>query len=369
MNTTLRFGLLCLAALVFVSMPMRSQAKIQAGIFAENNVLEVRGKASGGSISGATFSGFRVTLRWLTSYGVTLSEATTVVSSFSSSPSILRQGGVLTDGEYSYQTYGCTPTGPTITWTQDTEYPLFTVTVTGNSGVGFFEIPVWDEFILWNFIGYYVEVDGSDVTDYMNPSYAYGTNCALPVELTSFSASANRLGSQLAWSTATEKNNYGFDVERRSLGDAAAEWMRVGFVAGSGTKSTPTEYSYAEEGLAPGRYAYRIKQIDNDGTFTYSMTSEIEVGTADKVLSLSDNYPNPFNPSTLIEFSLPSDGYATLKVFNAVGQEVASLFDGEAAAGRIIQGRFDAKALSTGLYFARLQFDGKTLIKKMTLLR
>ncbi len=369
MKTNILLGLACLVALGLLSTQLRSQTKIQAGIFATNNVLEVRAKPTGGSFSGAAFSGFRVTLRWLTSYGVTLSEATTVVSSFSSSPSILKSGGVLTDGEYSYQTYSCTPTGPTITWTQDTEYPLFTVTVTGNSGVGFFEIPIWDEFILWNFIGYYVEVGGSDVTDYMNPSYAYGTDCALPVELTSFSVTADRLNAHLVWSTATERNNYGFEVKRRSSGDAPARWTNVGFVPGSGTKATPTEYCYTENGLAPGRYAYRIKQIDNDGAYTYSMSSEVEIGAAEKALSLSDNYPNPFNPSTLIEFSLPSNGFATLKVFNALGQEVASLFDGEALAGRIIQSRFDAQGLATGLYFARLQFDGKTLLKKMTLVK
>jgi hypothetical protein len=196
-------------------------------------------------------------------------------------------------------------------------------------------------------------------------SFTGSDNSALPVEVTSFTASSNRLTAQLNWSTATEKNNYGFDVERRMMGNDATEWTKVGFVSGAGTKNSPTEYTYTDNGVAPGRYAYRIKQIDNDGAFKYASSAEVEIGLAAKVLSLSDAYPNPFNPSTMIEFTLPSDGRATLKVYNTIGQEVANLFDGVASAGRIIQGRFDAKTLATGLYFARLQFDGKTMLKKM----
>jgi len=191
----------------------------------------------------------------------------------------------------------------------------------------------------------------------------------LPVELTSFTASANRLTAQLAWTTATEKNNFGFDVERRIMGSDASAWTKVGFVTGSGTKSTPTEYTYTDRSVTAGRYAYRIKQIDNDGTFKYAQAAEVEVGLAAKVLTLTDAYPNPFNPATLIEFTLPQDGRATLKVYNTIGQEVANLFDGEAAAGRIIQARFDAKSLASGIYFARLEFDGKSMLRKMLLMK
>ena len=187
----------------------------------------------------------------------------------------------------------------------------------------------------------------------------------LPVELTSFTASANCLSIQLNWSTATERNNYGFEVERRQVGNDAVEWMKVGFVSGGGTKASTSEYSYTDIGVAPGRYAYRIKQIDNNETFRYGFSIEVEIGLAANVLTLNDAHPNPFNSTTLIEFTIPNGGRVTLKVYNTIGQEVANFFDGQASAGRTIQVRFDSKSLATGLYFARLQFGGKIMLKKM----
>ena len=129
------------------------------------------------------------------------------------------------------------------------------------------------------------------------------------------------------------------------------------------------------DGVPPdgtGIWYFEVSGVDrtNYGTpFFYSRTTEVEVGLAAKVLSLSNNYPNPFNPSTNIEFTLPSDGRVVLKVYNILGQEVAELFDGEAQAGRILQVRFDATEMSTGLYFYQLQFGGKTLMKRMLLVK
>jgi len=191
----------------------------------------------------------------------------------------------------------------------------------------------------------------------------------MPVELTSFTATANRLNAQLKWSTATEKNNYGFEIERRSVEIANAPWAKVGFVQGAGTSASPKNYSYTDASAASGRYTYRLKQIDNNGAFTYSQSAEVELGLVAKVLTLSDSYPNPFNPATTIEFTLAKDGRAALKVYNAVGQEVAELFNGEALAGRIIQTHFDASRLASGIYFSRLQVDGKSLVKRMMLIK
>jgi hypothetical protein len=194
-------------------------------------------------------------------------------------------------------------------------------------------------------------------------------NTTLPVELTSFTASANRLNAQLKWSTATEKNNYGFEIERRSVETAGAAWAKVGFVQGAGTSSSPNEYSYTDNNVTSGRFAYRLKQIDNDGAFKYSQSTEIEIGLAAKELILCSNYPNPFNPTTNIEFTVATNGRATLKVYNAIGQEVAELFNGEAQAGRIIQTRFDASRLASGIYYSRLQVDGKSLVKRMMFIK
>jgi uncharacterized delta-60 repeat protein len=212
-----------------------------------------------------------------------------------------------------------------------------------------------------------------------------GSSGPLPVELTSFSAQSKGNEVVLVWKTATEINNYGFDIERKPLpspsltGEGIKGWGRIGFVEGAGTTNAPKEYSFTEKHLSTGRYSFRLKQIDRDGKFSYSQEVEITVGVAPKVFELSQNYPNPFNPTTNIEFTVPSNGRATLKIFNTLGQEVATLFNGEAEGGKYNQVQFNASSLATGssskggyasgVYFSRLEFDGKVQLKKMLLLK
>ena len=137
-----------------------------------------------------------------------------------------------------------------------------------------------------------------------------GTN-PLPVELTSFIASVSNLTTVLAWKTATEVNNAGFDVERKPLpnppltGEGTKGWGRVGSVAGAGTSNTPHNYSYTDNVGTAGTYSYRLKQIDHNGTFTYSQEVQVQVGVAPKVFGLAQNYPNPFNPTTTMQFTGP----------------------------------------------------------------
>ena len=192
-----------------------------------------------------------------------------------------------------------------------------------------------------------------------------GTN-PLPVEMASFTAAANRLSAELHWSTATETNNYGFEIQRKN---STSDWTKVGFVAGVGTSNSLHKYSYVDNAVEAGLYQYRIKQVDKSGAFKYSASVQVEVGSVPKVLSLGSNYPNPFNPTTSIEFSVPTDGRAALKVYNMLGQQVATLFDGEATAGRLMKVTFDASRLSSGVYFSRLESGGKSLIKRMMLLK
>jgi hypothetical protein len=199
------------------------------------------------------------------------------------------------------------------------------------------------------------------------PSFLSLADAPLPVEMTNCVAVANRLNTTINWTTATETNNFGFDVERKMV--TGSDWVKVGFVTGKGTSATPTHYSYVDESVAPGTYNYRIKQIDKSGASSYSSEMSVEVGSAARVFSLADNYPNPFNPTTNIEFTLPSNGHVSLKVYNSIGQEVATLFDGEGQAGRYIQAKFDATRLASGIYFARLQYGGKSLMKKMLLVK
>ncbi len=195
-----------------------------------------------------------------------------------------------------------------------------------------------------------------------------GTKCGgtLPVELTSFNATANLSIVELQWKTATEVNNAEFDVQRRLT--STQLWTKIGSVAGAGTSNAPHNYSYADNVGIAGTYSYRLKQIDHDGSFTYSQAMQVTI-EAPKVFALAQNFPDPFNPSTTIQFTVPDDGRATLKIFNSLGQEVATLFDGEAAAGAYHQAQFNASNLASGIYFSRLEFGGKMQVKKMLLLK
>jgi hypothetical protein len=198
----------------------------------------------------------------------------------------------------------------------------------------------------------------------------------LPVQLVSFTAAGSRGGAELRWSTATETNNYGFEIERRSvsvgqtfLSVRSDEWLKVGFVPGAGTSTSPREYSYTDEGVAPGRYAYRIKQIDNGGAFQYFGAVEVEIGAMPNAFTLAQNYPNPFNPSTTISFTLAQNGHAALKVFDMLGREVMVLFDREAQAGQLYTATFDASRLATGVYIYTLESNGQRLIKRMNFVK
>jgi hypothetical protein len=191
----------------------------------------------------------------------------------------------------------------------------------------------------------------------------------MPVELTSFTSAVNKNGVTLKWSTATEVNNYGFNVERRAV-NSANSWTKIGFVAGHGTSNSTISYSYTDAGLASGRYAYRLKQIDNGGAFKYSQSIEVAaVSLAPTVIGLSQNYPNPFNPSTLITFSVASTEQAKLVVYNILGQPVVTLFDGVAVGQQAYQLKLDASKLSTGVYFYKLETPSRTDVRRMQLLK
>jgi len=188
----------------------------------------------------------------------------------------------------------------------------------------------------------------------------------LPVELTTFTASLKGNSTVLKWSTATEINNAGFQIERKL--DGSNLWTSVAFIPGAGTSNVPISYSYEDKNLTPGVYVYRMKQIDNDGTTTiYNPDNlpKVDIG-ASNTLQLG-NYPNPFNPSTEIRFSVPQDGYASLKVYNIIGQEVVTLFSGYAKAGHYIPVKFDASQMASGVYFSRLEYNGKSMMQKMLL--
>ena len=172
----------------------------------------------------------------------------------------------------------------------------------------------------------------------------------------------------LAWNTATELNNYGFEIERSIVVPLKENtFEKIGFVSGNGNSNSPKEYSYRDENLAPGAYAYRLKQIDTDGTFTYSNEVKVE-HLVPRNFVLTQNYPNPFNPSTRISFSIPEGGNVKLRVFDLLGTEVATLVNSELESGTHTVD-FNAAGLASGTYFYKLESGGNALVKKMHLIK
>jgi exonuclease III len=217
-----------------------------------------------------------------------------------------------------------------------------------------------------------------DASDHLPVLATFVFEDPLPVQMVSFTAVGGLRGVELRWFTATETNNYGFEIERRLIEngrwkmenwEGEAAWVKVGFVAGAGTSTSPREYSYTDEGVAPGRYAYRIKQIDNGGAFRYFGAVEVEIGAMPMAFTLMQNYPNPFNPVTTVGFTLAEDGPAVLKVFDVLGRQVAVLYDAEAQAGQLYTATFDASRLATGVYIYTLESNGQRLIKKMNFVK
>ena len=194
----------------------------------------------------------------------------------------------------------------------------------------------------------------------------------LPVELMSFSASVRGRKVELRWNTASESNNYGFDVERGAIANRQSTingWANVGFLHGKGTTNVPQSYNYDDEVQSAGTYQYRLKQIDRDGKFSYSNTIEAAVGLTPSDYLLSQNYPNPFNPTTKIRFGLKAGQFAEVKVFNVLGENVRILFSGIGRGDEIKELLFDGSGLPSGVYYYSLRTDERFEVKKMQLVK
>ncbi|MEO8665134.1 MAG: DNRLRE domain-containing protein [Ignavibacteria bacterium] len=188
-----------------------------------------------------------------------------------------------------------------------------------------------------------------------------------PVELSSFSSTTDNRNITLRWTTATENNNSGFEVQRSPANDNSV-WNKIGFLNGSGSSDSPHDYKFEDRNLTSGRYNYRLKQIDYNGNFKfYELATEAIVGIPLK-FSLSQNYPNPFNPSTKINFDIPQDGKVILKVYDISGREIKTLLNEFKTAGYYSQ-LFDASNLSSGAYFYTLQAGDVVISKDMILVK
>jgi hypothetical protein len=197
----------------------------------------------------------------------------------------------------------------------------------------------------------------------------------LPIQLASFTGSVvNGINVLLRWTTLSEINNYGFEVQRsiRQLSDYAT--IPNSFIPGHGTTTEPHSYSYTDVTAAYGRWWYRLKQIDLDGTIHYIDGIRVDVLTtvAESGLplctALHQNYPNPFNPSTTIRYSLAKQTLVRLRIYNTLGQEVATLVDGAENAGEHSV-EWAPRTASSGVYLCRLQAGDYVENRRLVLLK
>ena len=191
----------------------------------------------------------------------------------------------------------------------------------------------------------------------------------LPVELASFTSNVNKNNVQLNWTTATETNNQGFDIERSVVG--SEEWTKVGNVAGNGTTTQQKDYSYTDRATT-GHYNYRLKQIDFNGSVNFhALAGEVIVGLP-TAYAISQNYPNPFNPTTKIDFELPYDSKVSILLYDISGREVGKLVNEQLTAG-YHNVQFNGSNLSSGMYFYRINANGGSqnfvTTKKMVLIK
>lgn len=209
-------------------------------------------------------------------------------------------------------------------------------------------------------------------------------NTPLPVELVSLTAVAANNSVNIQWTTETEINNYGFEIERLSVDEKNPQWKLIGFVEGHGNSNSPKNYSFTDVNPPIGDLEYRLKQIDHDGKYKYCpAVAEVNFNVADvmmpKEFELSQNYPNPFNPSTKIKYAIPSEEshgsvYVQLKIYDVLGNELATLVNAIIDAG-YYEVEWNAVNHASGIYFytidAKAIESGKIFrsVKKMLLIK
>ena len=230
-----------------------------------------------------------------------------------------------------------------------------------------------------DFNAYYHSVN--DKIQYFNLPYflkmsktAIGTVAALaemseivPVELLAFSASVNGSKVQLYWSTATELNNRGFEIQRSVK--ESDNFVTIGFVEGKGNSTEINYYAFTDQPDLNGHNEifYRIKQVDFDGTFSYSKVVNLTYDVP-AAFVLNQNYPNPFNPSTRISYFVPNESFVSIKVYNSLGGEVETIVNEFKSTGSY-EMIFDASNLPSGTYFYTMLAGNFSETKKMIVLK
>jgi photosystem II stability/assembly factor-like uncharacterized protein len=212
----------------------------------------------------------------------------------------------------------------------------------------------------------------------MNGTMFKYQNNVVPVELISFTAQVENNTVQLKWQTATEINNYGFEIERTSPNPSPYQgegipisrdgrgWEKIGLIPGFGTTNEPKSYSFIDKNFTSGIYKYRLKQIDFDGKYKYS--NEIEVEIMPTKFAVYQNYPNPFNPTTIIRYQLPKETKVVIKIYDILGAEIMTLLNEKKGPG-IFEVVFNSRSLPSGTYIYRIIAGDFVETKKMILIK
>jgi hypothetical protein len=205
---------------------------------------------------------------------------------------------------------------------------------------------------------------GGSGTNYQVDCWEGDSHIFIPVELTSFTASISGSKVGLSWTTATEKNNNYFEVERSS---DKIKFTSIGRISGNGNSVISSSYNFTDNTPPSGLLYYRLKQVDFSGGFEYSSIVEVSLEIP-VIFAVKQNYPNPFNPSTKISFSLPMAEKVSIKIFDALGREVSVLADDYHEAGNF-EIPFIAADLPSGIYFCKIVAGEHAKTIKMVLMK
>ena len=231
-------------------------------------------------------------------------------------------------------------------------------------------VTTWQWSLVSNGSGVQISLDANDffgetANDEMYlDDYTVEDITVVPVELSAFSVNVNNSNVVLNWTTETELNNQGFEVQRRST---ESQFVTIGHVNGNGTTTDRKEYSFTDAGVQTGSYYYRLKQVDFNGAFEYSNEIFAEI-SAPFEFALNQNYPNPFNPTTSINFSLAEPSLVKLSVYNLLGEEVQVLKNEFMNAGSF-NITFDAASLPSGMYLYKIETSQFSSVRKMMLMK
>lgn len=270
--------------------------------------------------------------------------------------------------------FGGSTTAVTFTWPIATWFPV-EVDVDLDSDLGIITIN-GVSVLSWQWS---LGASGTPIQKTLHASDFYGDNAncqmfvddysvedmnVVPVELSAFTANVNKNTVTLNWTTESELNNNGFEIQRKFADD---QFITIGIVQGAGTTTKRNNYSYTDVDLVDGNYVYRLKQVDFSGAFEYSDEILVEIN-APTVFGIEQNYPNPFNPTTNIKYSVTEPSFVKLAVYNMLGEEV-SVLKNEYMTSGTFNATFDAASLPSGIYICKLETSYAVSAIKMMLMK